>query len=132
MTVLQKKEEKLINVLEGLGKDDKITIIGMNDFGFPQVSQTRFYSLEVKDNRFQTFIYLIHKPKNKRKYFKKSLDHKDIIILNGWHDVDPDTAAIIKESNEYITREWTSFDSTFLEDVSIIWESDTLYSSINI
>ncbi|GEM_PF-3776680 len=122
-----KKENELINTLSELKPGDKITIVGFNDFGMPQVSQTTFHDFDVKETSFQTFIYLIHRPKHKRKYYKKSLDQKDIIILNGWVNVS-DMPTLRKNENgyEYVV----SFDDTFMKDVSLLFEKEILFTNI--
>ncbi|PAV30210.1 hypothetical protein CIL05_07015 [Virgibacillus profundi] len=129
---IQSKETDLINVLNNLNEDHKITIIGINDFGFPQVSQTKFHSIEIKENYSQRFVYLIHKPKHKRKHYKKSLDSKDIIILNDWHDISTESQHKTTYKDDHIIKKsiYTSFDTTFLKEIDLIYNTEKLYSHI--
>lgn len=122
----------LIDALNRLEKDQKITIIGYNDFGFIQSTQTRFHNYEVKSsNPHNESVQVIHKPKNKRKYFRKSLENKDLIILDGWYDiVQKSDSNYSKNGLDY--QEFSCFNENQLKDVALIYENETLFSNIKI
>lgn len=127
------KENELVDVLQNLQQNEKITLIGFNDFGFIQSLQTRFCDFEIKKNYSQMFIYLIHKPKHKRKYLKKSLENKDIIILKGWHNIDIDKINFKKYvSNGIIYKKsvFNSYDSRPLKDIKILYHDSIIYSNL--
>lgn len=130
------KIENMITQLENMKQGEKITIIGLNDFGFIFSSQSRLHNIDIKENKYSNIgeknIHLIHKPKHKRKYFRKDISN-DIVILKGWFNIDTDKTNFREyEQNGMTIKEsyTTAFDKFPLKDFELLYEDEMIFSSI--
>ena len=118
-------------MLNKLEKGKKITLLYIHNFGKVHSVQTKFEEMQVKENHLQKFTYLIHKPKYKRSLYMQEV--KNMIVLNGWIDIDTDKINYkIYENNGYKIKECyhPAFDTTPLKDIEIIFHKDVIYSNV--
>ena len=130
------KIDNMITQLENMEQGEKITVIGLGDLGFIQATQTRLHNIDIKKDKHsnigQERIHLIHKPKHKRKYFRKDISN-DIVILKGWFNIDTNKINFREyEQNGMTIKEsyTTAFDRFPLKDFELLYEDEMVFSSI--
>ncbi len=130
------KTKNMITQLENMEQGEKITIIGFGEFGFIQTTQTRLHSIDIKENKYSNIgekhIHLIHKPKHKRKHFRKDISN-DTVILKGWFNIDTEKINFREyEQNGMTIKEsyTTAFDRFPLKDFELLYEDEMVFSSI--
>ena len=65
-------------------KNRKVTMFGLSEFGFPVTRQTTVREA----TRNGRYVELIHKPKRKRRWFKKTVQpSEEIYVFDGWIEI---------------------------------------------
>jgi hypothetical protein len=89
----------VINELHKLFNDNaekKLTIISIGEFGFVSLSKIKIHSAELsKFAQYNNALKIIYTPIKKRTKYQKFLyNYKltDLIIYEGWHDIDVNTS----------------------------------------
>jgi hypothetical protein len=109
-----------------LKEGQKITIIGLGEFGFPAKSLTTFHSVREKPHYYNCAanmygVEIIHKPKGKRTHYKKSIDYNSgVLVYDGHVNIDIDSLINnIKEDKNFVIKEskYPCFDKRYLQDI---------------
>lgn len=112
-------------------EDRKVTMYAPSEFyGNIVKRETRLSSIEEhqKYAQYRNAIKIVHKPKGKRKYWRKTItSHPYIVIVDGWDNPDPKEMYDIVEQNDgdviVKTSSYAAFDSGFVTDFDKVLES---------
>ncbi len=92
-------EIKALNELHKLFNDNaekKLTIISMGEFGFVTLNKIKVHSAELmKFAQYDNAIKAIYTPIKRRTKFQKFMygcKLKDLVIYEGWHDIEVSTS----------------------------------------
>ncbi|ATH91627.1 hypothetical protein [Bacillus glycinifermentans] len=103
-------------------KDEKVTMLEYDDFGFPSVTQTVVKNVSVEPYaQYKYSLFLTHRVKRKRTDFKEVFTPVNtLIVYRGWHDIDPRATEVVSETADLIVKQsrYGAFDARFITDVS--------------
>lgn len=108
--------------LEQLTPGRKVTIVKLNDFGFPVAFQTVISSVTIEPYaQYNESLKIVHRPKRKRSlYSNRLLPSESVLIYDGWLTIDVDklTNKIVKDTDTITVKQsrYSSFDKRYLRD----------------
>ncbi|MFP5166648.1 hypothetical protein PQS30_06575 [Bacillus licheniformis] len=101
-------------------KDERVTLLEYDDFGFPSVTQTVVKNVSVEPYvQYKYSLFLTHRVKRKRTDYKEVFTPVDtLIVYRGWHDIDPRATEVISEKPDLIVKQsrYGAFDARFITD----------------
>lgn len=109
--------------LEQLTQGRKVTIVKISEFGFPYALNTTINNVHISSYaQYSESLSIIHTPKRKRnKHGLRILDHNEIIVYDGWLDIEVDniTKTTIKEDDnvKVTSSKYMSFDKRNITDI---------------